>query len=50
MRTEFESKPTYGYNNNKHIKTKVKIYEGSMITNFHNKKYQKKKYHVNVYQ
>ena len=46
---DFESKPTYGYDD-KYIKTKVRIYRKNIITNFHNKKYQKKKYHVNVYQ
>ena len=34
----------------KDIKAKIKIYAGSVITNSHNKKYQKKKHHVNVYQ
>ena len=37
MRIEFESKPVYG-DGNKYIKTKIKIYGGSMITNFHDKK------------
>ena len=37
MRIDFESKPVYG-DDDKYIKTKVKIYAGSMITNFHNKK------------
>ena len=51
MSIDFESKPTYGYDN-KYIKTKVKIRASSMTTNFHKKKKkcQKKKYHVNVYQ
>ena len=35
MKIEFESKPVY---DNKYIKTKLKIYAGSIITNFHNKK------------
>ena len=47
MRMHFESKPTYGYDN-KYIKTKK--HAGIIITNFHHKKYQKKKYLVNVYQ
>ena len=34
----------------KYIKTKRKIYAGSMVTNFHNKKCLKKKYHASVYQ
>ena len=37
MRIDFESKPVYG-NDDKYIKTKIRIYAGSMITNFHNKK------------
>ena len=41
----FENKPFYGNDNNddKYIKTKVKIYVGSLITNFHNKKMSKEK-------
>ena len=42
MRIDFESKATYGYDDN-YIKTKVRIYAGSMITNFHNKKMPKEK-------
>ena len=42
-------KPTYGYDD-KFIKTKIKTYADIIITNFHNKKMPKKKYHVNVYQ
>ena len=38
----FESKPVYG-NDDKYIKTKVRIYSGSIITNFHNKKMPKEK-------
>ena len=49
MRTDFESKPVYG-DNDKYIKTKIKIFADNMIINFHNKKCQKKKHHVNVYQ
>ena len=37
MRIDFESKPVYG-DDVKYIKTKIKIYAGSMITNFQNKK------------
>ena len=33
----FESKPVYG-DDDKYIKTKIKIYAGIMITNFHNKR------------
>ena len=43
LKTEFESKPVYGDDDNKYIKTKIKTYAGSMITNFHNKKAPKEK-------
>ena len=43
LKTEFESKPVYGDDDNKYIKTKIKIYAGSMITNFRNKKVPKEK-------
>ena len=53
MSIDFDSKPVYG-NDDKYIKTKIKTYRDSTTTNFHNKigsrKYQKKKYHANVYQ
>ena len=53
MSIDFDSKPVYG-NDDKYIKTKIKTYKDSITTNFHNKKgsrkYQKKKYHTNVYQ
>ena len=42
MRINFESKPVYG-DHDKYIKTKIKIYAGSIITNFHNKKRLKEK-------
>ena len=45
MKTDFENKPVYG-NDEKYIKTKIKIYADNMIT----KKCLKKKHHVNVYQ
>ena len=52
MSIDFYSKPTYG-DDDKYIKTKIKTYEDSITTNFYNKKgskkYQKKKYHINVY-
>ena len=50
MSIDFNSKTTYGDDDDKYIKTKIKTYADIIITNFHNKKYQKKKYHVNVYQ
>ena len=49
MRIDFESKPVYG-DDDKYIKTKIKIYAGSMITNFHNKNAIKKKHHASIYQ
>ena len=53
MEIDFNIKPTYG-DDDKYIKTKIKTYKDSIITNFYNKKglknYQKKKYHINVYQ
>ena len=42
MRIDFESKPVYG-DNDKYIKTKIKIYADNMITNFRNKKMPKEK-------
>ena len=42
MKTDFESKPVYD-DDDKYIKTKIKIYEKSIITNFHNKKSPKEK-------
>ena len=42
MKIEFDNEPVYG-DNDKHIKTKIKIYAGSMITNFHSKKIPKEK-------
>ena len=40
-RIDFESKPVYGDDDKD--KTKIKIYAGSMITNFHEKKMPKEK-------
>ena len=42
LKIDFESKPVYG-DDDKYIKTKIKIYAGSMIKNFHNKKMPKEK-------
>ena len=53
MNIGFNTKPTYGGDNDKYIKTKIKTYEDNLTTNFRIKwglkKYQKKKYHINVY-
>ena len=42
LKTEFDSEPVYG-DNDKYIKTKIKIYAGSMITNFQSNKMPKEK-------
>ena len=42
MKITFESKPFYG-EDVKYIKTKIKMYAGSLITNFHNKNMPKEK-------
>ena len=42
LKIEFDSKPVYG-DDDKYIKAKIKIYPGSMTTNFHNKKMPKEK-------
>ena len=42
MEISFESKPIYG-DDDKYIKTKMKIYAGSVITTFHNKTVSKEK-------
>ena len=42
MRIDFESKPVYG-DDEKYIKTKIKIYADNMIANFHNRKMPKEK-------
>ena len=42
MKIDFESKPVYG-DDDKYIKTKIKIYADNMITNFHNKEMPKEK-------
>ena len=42
MKINFESTPVYG-DDDKYIKTKIKTYTGSLITNLHNKKVPKEK-------
>ena len=42
LNVDFESKPVYG-DDDKYMKIKIKIYAGSIITNFHNKKIPKEK-------
>ena len=48
MRIDFESIPVYG-DDDKYIKTKIKAYAGSMVTNFHNKKNAKRKSTMQVF-
>ena len=45
LRIDFESKPVYG-DDDKYIKAKIKIYCGSVISSFQEKKCQKKKHHA----
>ena len=53
IKIDINTKTTYG-DDDKYIKTKIKTYEDSITTHFYSKKglkkYQKKKYHINVYQ
>ena len=42
LKIDLQSKPFYG-DDDKYIKTKIKIYADSIITNFHNKKMPKEK-------
>ena len=42
MSIDFDSKTTYGDDDDKYIKTKIKIYEDNITTNFYNKKGSKK--------
>ena len=50
LKIEFDSEPVYG-DNDKYIKTKIKIYAGSVNTNFKGKGVPKEKKHrVIVYQ
>ena len=43
MGINFESKPFYGNNGDKHIKAKTKIFKDSIITNFRNEKVPEEK-------
>ena len=49
MKINFESNPVYG-DDDKYIKTKIKIYADSIVTIFTIKKCLKKKHHANVCQ
>ena len=55
MKMDFNTKTNYGDNDDdKYIKTKIKTYKDTIITNFDNKngskKIPEKKHHTNVYQ
>ena len=43
MRKQFDSKCFHGNDDNKYIKTKIKTFKDSIITNFHNKKVPEEK-------
>ena len=43
MRKKFDRKPFYGNDDNNYIKTKIKTFKDSIITNFHNKKVPEEK-------
>ena len=51
LNTKFDSEPVYG-DNEKYIKTKIKIYDGNINTNFQDKGIPKEKasykYHINI--
>ena len=49
LKIQIDSKPVYG-DNDKYIQTKIKIYGGSLNTNFQGKKCQKKSNHESVNQ
>ena len=54
MKIDFSTKTTYGDDDDKYIKTKIKhikiVYLQIFIAKMSLRKYQKKKYHINVYQ
>ena len=43
MKIDFNTKTTYGDDDDKYIKTKIKTYSDIIITNYHNKKIPKEK-------
>ena len=45
---KFDSEPVYG-DNDKYIKTKIKLYGDKVNKKFQGKKYQKKMYHISAY-
>ena len=48
LKIDFDSKPVYG-DDDKYIKTKIKIYAGSIVINFHDKKIPKEKSTIQVF-
>ena len=48
LNIEFDSEPVYG-DGDKYIKTKIKIYEDRVNTNFQGKKVPKENLHINAY-
>ena len=44
MNIDFNTKITYGDDDNKYIKTKIKTYKDSIITNFYNKNFYLNKF------
>ena len=48
MNIEFDSEPVYG-DNDKYIKTKIKLYEDRVNTNFQDKKIPKKIHYISAY-
>ena len=48
MNIEFDSEPVYG-DNDKYIKTKIKMYEDRVNTNFQDQKIPPKMHHISVY-
>ena len=49
LNIKFDTEPVYG-DNDKYIKAKIKIHDGTVNTNVQGKKYRKKKRHAIVYQ
>ena len=43
IRKKIDNKPFYGNDDNNYIKTKIKTFKDSIITNFHNKKVPEEK-------
>ena len=42
MKTDFNTKTTYGDDDDKYVKTKIRTYKDNIITNFYNKKRSEK--------